>query len=281
MLELPEVVTIAEQMNDVLPGRTIEFVECEESSRKWVFFDGDSDREKAQRAYSILAGKTITGVSGDRKEIAIKTDSDHRLILWEMGGRVRFHEDSGSLPRVYDLLIRFVDGSFVTVSVQMWGFFLLLDADGYAAREAGRTSISPLDPAFSLDRFLEMTDAYESEHNKSAKAFMVNDPRPVDGIGNGYLQDILFRAGIHPKRKVRDISPDERVSLYHAIVDVMHVAIQMGGNQDERSLFDEPGHYTRILDRRTEGQPCPVCSRSIQKIQYMGGSCYFCSHCQK
>jgi formamidopyrimidine-DNA glycosylase len=100
------------------------------------------------------------------------------------------------------------------------------------------------------------------------------------GVGNGYLQDILFRAKIHPKRWVIDIAEGERRVLYEAIRETIKQAVEMGGRDTERNLYDRPGGYRRILDSRNVGQPCPECGTPIEKIQYLGGAAYFCPRCQ-
>jgi hypothetical protein len=49
---------------------------------------------------------------------------------------------------------------------------------------------------------------------------------------------------------------------------------------EERDLYDRPGGYSRILNAKAKGEPCPVCGTTIEKIQYLGGASYFCPKCQ-
>ncbi len=58
-------------------------------------------------------------------------------------------------------------------------------------------------------------------------------------------------------------------------------AITAGGRNDETDLFNRPGGYVRLMDSKSAGQPCPQCGTTIEKIQYLGGACYFCPHCQQ
>jgi formamidopyrimidine-DNA glycosylase len=103
----------------------------------------------------------------------------------------------------------------------------------------------------------------------------------MNGIGNSYAQDILFRARLSPRRKIPDITLAERERLYHAIQETVSQAIQAGGREDERDLFDRPGGYRRLMSSQTAGTPCPVCGSTIEKIAYLGGACYLCPQCQK
>ena len=114
---------------------------------------------------------------------------------------------------------------------------------------------------------------------RSVKAFMASQPR-ISGVGNGYVQDICFRARLHPKRDITTISGRERLRWYHAIRGVLRDAIEAGGRDTESDLFGQPGGYVAKMDRRALGEPCPDCGTPIEKIAYLGGSCYFCPRCQ-
>ena len=99
-------------------------------------------------------------------------------------------------------------------------------------------------------------------------------------MGNGYLQDILFLAKLHPRRRAASLTGDEKQALYDAIRTVLFQAVDQDGRDTERDLYDRPGRYQRILDSRTAGQPCPECGTKIEKISFLGGASYFCPHCQ-
>jgi formamidopyrimidine-DNA glycosylase len=45
-------------------------------------------------------------------------------------------------------------------------------------------------------------------------------------------------------------------------------------------MFEIPGGYIRLMDNSAVGKPCPDCGRRVEKIQYLGGACYFCPKCQ-
>ena len=101
------------------------------------------------------------------------------------------------------------------------------------------------------------------------------------GIGNGYLQDILFRARVHPKRRVVELDKKEGRALYDSIVETLGSAVELGGRDTERDLYGRPGGYRRILHSKVTGEPCPACGAPIEKIHYLGGASYFCPRCQR
>jgi formamidopyrimidine-DNA glycosylase len=102
----------------------------------------------------------------------------------------------------------------------------------------------------------------------------------MNGIGNSYAQDILFRARLSPRCKIPEITPAEREQLYQAVQETVSLAIQAGGREEECDLFGHPGGYRRLMSSQTAGGPCPVCGTTIEKIAYLGGACYLCPQCQ-
>jgi formamidopyrimidine-DNA glycosylase len=114
---------------------------------------------------------------------------------------------------------------------------------------------------------------------RSVKGLLTQD-QIIPGLGNAIAQDIMFRAGLHPKRAIRDLSEEQRHTLYDAIRATVEEVTAQGGRYDEFDLFGSPGGYVRLMDRNAAGKPCPECGTSVQKMQYLGGACYFCPSCQ-
>jgi formamidopyrimidine-DNA glycosylase len=103
----------------------------------------------------------------------------------------------------------------------------------------------------------------------------------IPGLGNGVLQDILFNAGIHPKKKVKTFSGKDKEKLFDSVKATLAEMTMLGGRDTERDLFGCFGGYKTKLSRNTAGKPCPVCGSIIKKEAYLGGSIYFCEECQK
>ena len=142
----------------------------------------------------------------------------------------------------------------------------------------GTLGLSPLDlQEFTYGAF---TAILERNANKMLKAVLM-DQRQVAGIGNGYNQEILFRARLHPKRKAGSLSDTERRALYRVLMDTIQQAVQQRGSDREFDLYGTPGGYHRLLGQQMKGQPCPVCATMIEKISVAGGSVYICPNCQK
>ena len=275
MIELPEAVAIARQMTAELKGKRIESGIRGNAPHKFAFYSRPAEEYEA-----ILAGKAMGEAADHGSLILASVEPDHLLVLGGGGERILFHRDESALPKKHQLLLHFEDGTYLTVSVQGWGFVQLLKSSEVAGRpHVGWKRVSPLTGAFTFEHFQGLFAELKEDDPRSVKFFVISKPG-VWGVGNGYLQDILFRAGIHPRRRVVHIAEEERRALYEAIRETLKQAADLGGRDTERDLHNRPGGYTRILDSKKVGQPCPRCGTPIEKIQYLGGASYFCGRCQ-
>jgi formamidopyrimidine-DNA glycosylase len=279
MIEMPEAATLAKQMNAALTGKTIQRFGRGELVHKFLWLNRPEEEYD-----SILAGKIIHGASSYGKSIYLVLEDEYLLWFSELGGRLLFFSKKGEHPaqmppNKVHLRWDFTDGSALVLILQMWGAVRLLEHNDPAQLPETETGIPPLSPEFTFECFDELLESSPEKNKQGIKGFLVTS-KYINGLGNGYLQDILFRAGIHPRRKIPEINEVERHRLYAAIQETIQQAILLGGRDDERDLFDQPGGYHRLMSNQVVGQPCPVCGTLIEKIAYLGGACYLCSHCQ-
>jgi formamidopyrimidine-DNA glycosylase len=274
MIEMPEAWTISSQMNDTLTGKTYQHFTRGAMVHKFLFLS------KPAEEYDVfLSGKQVTGAKSYGRSIYLYVSDAHLLWFGELGGRILYHSPGQPIPAKFHLRWDFTDSSTMTFNLQMWGFVGLLAKSELPKHPYAEVGIPPLSEGFTFDRFVQLLEEYPEKTKKGIKGFLVTS-KHINGIGNSYLQDILFRAKIHPARKIPTLTADERQKLYGAIQETIAEAIQLGGRADERDLFDHPGNYKRLMGNETVGQPCPNCGSTIQKISYLGGACYLCPNCQ-
>ncbi|NLD42100.1 MAG: endonuclease VIII [Chloroflexi bacterium] len=275
MIELPEAHTIAQQIEGTLGGKVIAAGLRGNTPHKFAFYSGTPEHYA-----EILAGKTVAGARAHGRCIVVDVEPGYALVLGEGGERILYHRDASTLPAKHHLLLSFTDGTHLSVSVQGWGAAQLVPRAELATRsQAGPERVSPLSDAFTLQAFNGLWDRLAPDDTSSVKYLAISKPG-IWGLGNGYLQDVLFRAGLHPRRRALGLDADERRSLHEATVAVLREATALAGRDTERDLFNQPGGYTRVLDSTKVGTPCPVCGTPIEKTQYLGGACYFCPACQ-
>lgn len=272
MIELPEALTIARQMNDELKGKRIESSVYMDSPHKFAFYNSDYTSEEYE---AMLNGKTIGTATGHGSLILVSLEPDYMLKLGEGGERIFFHQNEDTLPEKHQLLLHFEDDTYLTVTIQGWGAVGIYKQNKNIIQSSSQ--ISPLSDDFTFEYFRGLFA--DINNRKSIKYFIISEPG-ILGVGNGCLQDILFRARIYPKRKSTDITEKEKRMLYDAIRETLKQAVELGGRDTELDLYNYPGGYLKILDSRKVGKPCPECGTPIKKIQHYGGSCYFCPSCQ-
>jgi formamidopyrimidine-DNA glycosylase len=275
MFELPECVVLANQINETLKGKTIQRGSLGNSPHKFVWYNRSPD-EFAK----LTKGKKIGEAQAKGRWIFIPVDPGYTLVLGECGGKMHYHLPGSKLPKKYHLNITFDDDSFLTVTTQMWGAMELYPSGEEQNREYIKDMRpTPLDSEFTYDYFTELIDTLIAEKKRSAKGLLTQD-QVIPGLGNAIAQDILFRSHLHPRHPIADLNNDERKVLYNAIVSTVGEVIDNGGRYDEFDLYGQPGGYVRLMDKNAVTQPCPGCGGEIEKIQYLGGSCYVCSNCQ-
>jgi formamidopyrimidine-DNA glycosylase len=274
MIEMPEAWTIARQMNDTLTGKIFQHFTRGALLHKFLWLS-----KSAEEYDAFLSGKQVTGAKSYGRSIYLYVGEAHLLWFGELGGRILYHSPGQLLPAKYHLRWNFTDASALTFNLQMWGFVGLLERSEIPKHPSAEVGIPPLSEGFTYERFDRLLEEYPEKTKKGVKGFLVTS-KHVNGIGNGYLQDILFRAKIHPAHKIPALTITERQQLYAAIQETISEAIKQGGREDERDLYDHPGGYKRLMGNATVGQACPNCGTTIQKISYLGGACYICPTCQ-
>jgi formamidopyrimidine-DNA glycosylase len=272
MIELPEAVVIAQQITQTLRGKRIQWAIANASPHKFAWYTGDP-AEYNQR----LAGKVIG--TGNGIASFIEFEAGDRVL--SISAPVRYHQQNEKRPKKHQLLLEFEDGTAISSSAQMWGGFFCFpkgEPGGFPDDAIARIRPSPLTAAF--DRVYFDTLFNDETPKLSTKAFLATEQR-IPGLGNGALQDILWTARLHPKRKMGGLTAHEVQSMFEAVKAVLKEMTDKGGRDTERDLFGMPGGYRTILSKNTVGKPCPVCGTVIRKEPYLGGSIYYCATCQE
>jgi formamidopyrimidine-DNA glycosylase len=274
MLEFPEAQVIAQQLNKTIKGKKIARVSAAQTAHKLTWYKGDP------RQYTeMLAGKT-TGLSTGRGALVI-IHVEKSTLVFSDGVNMRFHVKGEPRPAKHQLLLEFEDSCALSAVVQMYGGIVCFSEEVYdnPYYKAAIEKPAVLSPAFEKAYFEGLISAPEAQ-KLSLKAFLATGQR-IPGLGNGVLQDILFNARMHPRRKVNTLNDTDIDLLYSYVKKTLSEMAGKGGRDTEKDLFGESGGYKTKMSKNTAGKPCPVCGATIQKQAYLGGSVYHCAGCQK
>ena len=270
MLEYPEIAVIARQLQKETAGKMVTAVLPPMKPHKFCWFNGDPAGYEAQ-----LKGSRITAAEGFGIFVELVFDNGRRLCF-NYGVNVRL-TGGEKPPAACQLLIRLDDGTALAFTVAMYGGIYLHDGsygDEYYVKS--RAAEPPLSQAFSA-RYEKALG--EAGPKLTAKAFLATEQR-FPGIGNGVLQDILFRANIHPRRRLESLSGNEKAGLLEAVTSVLGEMETAGGRDTEKDIYGQPGGYRTIMSKNGMKSGCPVCGGPIVKAAYLGGSVYYCPVCQ-
>lgn len=273
MIELPEALTIARQLNETIRGKRIAGVTAAHSPHKLAWYYGEPGKYAG-----LLVGRAIGQADAHGGLVEIKAGNAD--ILFGEGVGIRFIGPWEPRPDRHQLLIEFGDQTALCASVQMYGG-LGCFPDGELDNKyylVAKEKPSPFSPAFDKAHFDRLAAAPEVD-KLSLKALLATEQR-IPGLGNGVLQDILFKAGMQPRKKTGTLSEKDRKTLFKALQATLSAMASRGGRDTELDLFGRPGGYRTLLSRNTVDKPCPGCGGPIKKESYLGGSVYYCGTCQ-
>jgi len=283
MPELPEVETVKAGIAPVMEGHVIVQADVNRPDLRWPFPDQMAER---------LTGKRVLGLRRRSKYILVDLESAETLLIHlGMSGRMLI---SGHVvgdfrhphpaPAKHDHVVFHMEGGVrITFNdARRFGAMDLMDTatqdDHWLIRDLGP---EPLGNAFNETYLVERLKG----RNMPIKSALL-DQRIVSGLGNIYVCEVLFRAGIHPARKAGRIGAKRVAGLVPLIRDVLSEAIASGGSslRDYRQTDGELGyfqHVFQVYDR--EGASCvtPGCGRKITRIVQSGRSTFFCPQCQR
>ena len=267
MPELPEVETTVRGLERVLKGRRIARVEIRRADLRRAF-----PRDLGQR----LTGATVTGLGRRAKYGLIDTDRGDTMVF-HLGMSGSWRIDHASLEKHDHLLMETDEGRRLTLNdPRRFGSVDLVPTDelaDWAPLKALGPEPFTLDPR-DLKRRLDGRTA--------AIKLLLGDQRVVAGLGNIYVCEALYRAGIHPNRPGGSLSLERLTRLITAVEDVLRDAIEAGGStlKDFISPDGELGYFSKtfaVYDR--EGQPCS-CGGTVRRIVQGGRSTFYCPRCQ-
>nr|WP_319248893.1 bifunctional DNA-formamidopyrimidine glycosylase/DNA-(apurinic or apyrimidinic site) lyase [uncultured Celeribacter sp.] len=283
MPELPEVETVRRGLEPSMAGARIARAEVNRPDLRWPFPDRMAER---------LTGARVERLRRRSKYILADLDTAETLLIHlGMSGRMTVSGDplgqfvhEHPMPVKHDHVVFHMDnGARVTFNdPRRFGAMDLMPTGQESAHPLlARLGPEPLGNAFSEDHLVA---ALKGKATPIKTALL--DQRIIAGLGNIYVCEVLFRAGIHPARKAGRISALRVAGLVPIIRDVLAEAIEAGGSslKDFRQADGELGYFQhrfRVYGR--EGAPCvtPGCGATVKRIVQSGRSSFFCPSCQR
>ena len=290
MPELPEVETVRRSLQSVITGRLITRVRGD--SFPEVMGPGGLDRSE------ILLGRRITGIDRRGKYLVIDLDDGSALIVHlRMTGQLVAANQHEPPLRFQHLAIGLVrptvpgdtddgekpepDGPIELRFADQRKFGRVLHVAASERPHLFRT----MGPEPLLAGFTPETLGAALAGRRAPVKNVLLDQRRVAGLGNIYVDEALFRAGVNPVQPAGSLDAAGITALHAAIVAVLNESLDRRGTTfssflDGYGRQGENGTNLRVYGRGRSGQPCVVCGTPLQQVRLAGRSSTFCPVCQ-
>lgn len=272
MPELPEVETVRRGLEKLILGKKISNIDI----RYPKMIKTDLDEFKR-----VLPGQVIQSM-GRRGKYLIFYLSDKVLISHlRMEGKYFYYPDQVPERKHAHLFLRFEDGgTLVYEDVRKFGTMELLAPELLEAYFLSKKlGPEPTEQDFDLPTFQQALQ----KSKKPIKSHLL-DQTLVAGLGNIYVDEVLWRAQVHPSRLSNSLTAQEARKVHDETIKVLGQAVEKGGStiRTYTNAFGEDGtmqEFHQVYDKA--GQECSRCGSIIEKIQLGGRGTHFCPNCQR
>ena len=270
MPELPEVTVISEDVASLAGEREV---------LRARVFRPDVTNVEPEEFTRRLVGRALRGAGRRGKIILLDFGDSVGVVHLVISGRVLRLERWREPDKIHTAVLEF-EGGVVLAFTRLWlGYFDLY--------EPGEVDKHPLISRLGPDPFSkDFTPEYLAgafDKRASVKGLLLNQS-VVAGLGNIYVDEVLFAAGVHPARKANTLSPEEVQAIHAATRDILGRAIELRGTTFDsyHDAFGETGkfqHQLKVFARA--GEPCQVCGAKIAKSRVAGRGTHTCPACQR
>ncbi|GED68246.1 formamidopyrimidine-DNA glycosylase [Brevibacillus reuszeri] len=274
MPELPEVETVVRTLKGLVLGKTIERVS--------VFLPRiirTPDDVEAFKAH--LAGQTIQDITRRAKFIQFFLDQDVLISHLRMEGRYGLYQYDEPVEKHTHVIFHFTDKTELRYrDVRQFGTMDLYPRGMETSTgPLAKLGVEPLEESFTADALKRLLKGRPTK----IKPLLLNQECIV-GLGNIYVDESLFKAGIHPERPAGKLTGKQVISLHQSIVATLSEAVEQGGSsiksyvngQGEMGMFQQS-----LLVYGRKEEPCVNCGTEIIRFVVGGRGTHICPLCQK
>lgn len=261
MPELPEVETYARYFARHGLGQRIARVEVRDER-----ILGEIRKDAFVRR---LKGRSFESVRRHGKHLFAATGKEWLHLHFGMSGDLAYYRDRSEEPRFARIVFHFEGGAHLAFEdMRLFGLAELVDSPDVFIRESG-LGPDPLDPSFSYGRF----DALLARRRGAIKSLLMSQD-VIAGLGNLYVDEMLYQSDVHPRRPVDRVTDDERRVIFRSMRRILRDVLAR-----HQKGKDHPPRY--LIPNREEGERCPRCGGTIQRTVVFGRTTYFCAKHQR
>lgn len=273
MPEKPEVITVAKKLEKMLIGRKITGVK--------VLYERIIESPSVNVFKKRIINQEIHSITTRGKWIVIELDTDYLLCHLRMEGKFFFRKIGEEVNKHEHVIFELDNGEeFRFADVRKFGRLLLLKKeDLYNSKPYNELGLEPWDKS--------LTVAYLQDKLKNKRLpikTLLLDQNIIAGIGNIYVDEILFLSSINPNTVPSLLKEKDLNNIILNTVKVLDKAVSLGGTTIRSYTSEEgvTGLFQNSLNvHARKDEECPVCKNKIVKIRVGGRGTYYCPKCQK
>ena len=250
MPEIPEIQVIVDGIEKEVVGSQVEDI---------IVFDGRRVDDNIKQ----VVGTSLESVRRHGKAIILQFGDTTVMFHLRLHGFVRIVDD-----------ISFPEKGWI-VAFHMGDKYLVL-GDTRKLAEAKLVTEDELKTSPDASQIDENTFKDIVSSSGTIKSTLMNQEK-ILGLGNRYVDEILWRAHIHPTKKGKDLTDDEIHKIFITMKEVLDEAYRQGGDEHYTDVYGNPGRWSSSVHGK---KVCPVCGTPLKKVKVGGRTSYICPKCQ-
>ena len=272
MPELPEVETVRRGLEKLILGKKIASLDIRYP--KMIKTDLDQFQKE-------LPGQVVKSMGRRGKYLLFYLTDKVLISHLRMEGKYFYYPGQVPERKHAHVFIHFEDGgTLVYEDVRKFGTMELLAPELLEAYFISKKlGPEPSEQDFDLGSFKLAL----KKSKKPIKSHLL-DQTLVAGLGNIYVDEVLWRAKVHPASPSQSLTRAEATSIHEQTIEVLGQAVEKGGStiRTYTNAFGEDGtmqDFHQVYDKT--GEACSRCGAIIEKIQLGGRGTHFCPKCQR
>lgn len=271
MPELPEVETVRRSLERLVVGKTIRDVD--------VFVEKMIRNMDENRLKEIITNQVINGIKRRGKYLLFDVGDYYIVSHLRMEGRYFIKHLDEPKDKHEHVIFYFTDGVTMRYhDTRKFGTFDIVKKNEMDQFKPLVTlGYEPLEDQLTVKYLKE-----KLRHKTIAIKSALLDQHIVAGLGNIYVNEVLFLSKVHPEKPSNTLKKKELERIVKYSKEVLELAIKDGGTtiRSYTSSLGVTGRFQQHLKVHMQNT-CPVCGKDIQKIRVGGRGTYLCDHCQK
>lgn len=274
MPELPEVETVRQTLRQLVLNKKITDVTVLWDNIIKLPLESEAFRQE-------LIGQTVQEINRKGKFLILEFDDISMVSHLRMEGKYGVYPAAEPMKKHTHVIFQLDDGTELRYNdVRKFGtMHIFKKGEEINQKPLSLLGPDPFDDSFTADYFYNRLQKTQ----RTIKAVLL-DQSIVAGLGNIYVDETLFRAGVHPERKSNLLSRKQVEKVRQAAIETIEEAIQQGGTTI-RSYVNSQGQIgmfqQRLFVYGKEEEPCKNCGTPIEKIKVSNRGTHYCRNCQQ